>query len=49
MTQSQYVIGKKLIILELGETPGSISEAFRKLGVSRQHPHGQFTAGRPLS
>jgi len=37
MTQSQYVIRRKLNILELGETLGNISEACRKLGVSRQH------------
>lgn len=37
MTQSQYIIGRKLNILELGEKLGNISEACRKLGVSRQH------------
>ena len=37
MTQDQYVIRRKLNILELGETLGNISEACRKLGVSRQH------------
>ena len=37
MTQNQYVIRRKLNILELGETLGNISEACRKLGVSRQH------------
>ena len=37
MTQSQYLIKRKLNILELGETLGNISEACRKLGVSRQH------------
>ena len=37
MTQSQYVIRRKLNILELGETLGNISEVCRKLGVSRQH------------
>ena len=37
MTQSQYVIRRKLNILELGETLGNISEACRKLGVSRRH------------
>jgi transposase len=37
MTQKQYVIRRKLNILELGETLGNISEACRKLGVSRQH------------
>ena len=37
MTQSQHLIKRKLNILELGETLGNISEACRKLGVSRQH------------
>ena len=37
MTQSQYLIKRKLNILELGETLGNISEACRKLGGSRQH------------
>ncbi len=37
MTQSQYLIKRKLNILELGATLCSISEACRKLGVSRQH------------
>ena len=37
MTQSQYLIKRKLNILELGETLGNISEACRKLSVSRQH------------
>ena len=37
MTQSQYVIRRKLNILELGETLGNISEVCRQLGVSRQH------------
>ena len=37
MTQSQHLIERKLNILELGETLGNISEACRKLGVSRQH------------
>jgi transposase InsO family protein len=37
MTQDQYIIRRKLNILELGETLGNISEACRKLGVSRQH------------
>ena len=31
MTQDQYVIRRKLNILELGETLGNISEACRKL------------------
>jgi transposase InsO family protein/molybdenum-dependent DNA-binding transcriptional regulator ModE len=37
MTQQQYIIRRKLNVLELGETLGNISEACRKLGVSRQH------------
>ena len=37
MTQSQYLIKRKLNILELGATLCSISEACRKLGVSRRH------------
>ncbi len=37
MTQDQYVIRRKLNILELGETLGNISDACRKLGVSRRH------------
>ena len=37
MTQSQYIIARKLSIVELGETLGNISEACRKMGVSRQH------------
>ncbi|MBF0518323.1 MAG: helix-turn-helix domain-containing protein [Nitrospirae bacterium] len=37
MTQGQYIINRKLSILDLGKTLGNISEACRKLGVSRQH------------
>ena len=37
MTQDQYVIRRKLNILELGETRGNISEACRRLNISRQH------------
>jgi transposase-like protein len=37
MTQRQYIINRKLNILELGATLGNISAACRKLGVSRQH------------
>lgn len=37
MTQSQYIINRKLNIVELGRRLGNISEACRKLGVSRQH------------
>ena len=37
MTQQQYIISRKLNKLELGEVLGNISQACRKLGVSRQH------------
>ncbi len=37
MTQQQYIISRKLNILELGQVLGKISEACRRLGVSRQH------------
>jgi transposase-like protein len=37
MTQQQYIINRKLSILDLGKTLGNISDACRKLGVSRQH------------
>jgi len=37
MTRDQYIIKRKLNMLELGETLGNISEACRKLGISRQH------------
>jgi transposase len=37
MTQAQYIINRKLNIVELGESLGNISEACRRLGVSRQH------------
>ena len=37
MTQRQYIITRKVNILELGQTLGNISDACRKLGVSRQH------------
>lgn len=37
MTQQEYIIRRKVNILELGRTLGNISEACRKLGVSRQH------------
>jgi hypothetical protein len=37
MTLQQYIISRKLNMLELGSTLGNISEACRKLGVSRQH------------
>ena len=38
MTQEQYIISRKLNILALGETPGNISEACRRLNISRQPP-----------
>lgn len=37
MTQQQYLINRKLNILELGEKLGNISQACKRLGVSRQH------------
>jgi len=37
MTSSQYVIKRKLNMLELSETLGNISEACRRLNVSRTH------------
>jgi hypothetical protein len=37
MTPNQYIIQRKLSILELGETLGNISDACRKMGASRQH------------
>lgn len=37
MTKDQYIIQRKVNIIELGATLGNISEACRKLGVSRQH------------
>jgi len=37
MTQDQYVIRRKLNILELGQTLRNISDACRNLGVSRTH------------
>lgn len=37
MTQTQYIIERKLGILELGQTLGNISDACRKMGASRQH------------
>ena len=37
MTQSQYIIARKLSIVESGRTLGNISDACRKMGVSRQH------------
>ena len=37
MTHQEYIIRRKVNILELGRTLGNISDACRKLGVSRQH------------
>lgn len=37
MTSQQYIIKRKLNILELGETLGNITDACRRLGISRQH------------
>lgn len=37
MTQQQYIINRKVNIVELAQTLGNISEACRNLGVSRQH------------
>ncbi len=44
MTQQHYVIQRKLNILELGSKLGNISEACRRLGVSRQHFYDIKTA-----
>lgn len=44
MTQAQYIINRKLNILELGQTLGNISDACRRLGVSRQHYYDIKTA-----
>ena len=44
MTQDQYVIRRKLNILEWGATLGNISDACRKLGVSRRHYYDIKTA-----
>ena len=37
MTHREYIIRRKLNIVELGEKLGNISDACRKLGISRQH------------
>lgn len=37
MTPNQYIIQRKLSIVELGQTLGNISDACRKMGASRQH------------
>jgi hypothetical protein len=44
MTQQQYIINRKMNIVELGEKLGNISEACRNLGVSRQHYYDIRTA-----
>ncbi len=44
MTQQQYIISRKLNILELSSQLGNISDACRKLGVSRQHYYDIKTA-----
>lgn len=37
MTHQQYIINRKVNMLDLGKTLGNISEACRRLSVSRQH------------
>lgn len=37
MTQQQYIINRKLNIVELAEKLRNISEACRNIGVTRQH------------
>jgi len=37
MTRNQYIIRRKLNIVELGQALSNVSEACRKLGISRQH------------
>ena len=37
MTQQEYVIKRKLNIVDLAETLGNVSEAARRTGVSRKH------------
>lgn len=44
MTQQQYIINRKVNIVELANTLGNISEACRNLGVSRQHYYDIKTA-----
>jgi transposase InsO family protein len=46
MTQQQYLINRKLNILELGKELGNISEASRRMGISRQHYYDIKTALR---
>ena len=44
MTQQQYLIQRKLNVVELAKTLGNISESCRRLGVSRQHYYDIKTA-----
>lgn len=44
MTQHQYIINRKVNIVELAQKLGNISEACRNLGVSRQHYYDIKTA-----
>jgi len=44
MTQDQYIIRRKLNIVELGQALNNVSEACRKLGISRQQT--TTTSGR---
>jgi transposase InsO family protein len=44
MTQNQYLIQRKLNVVDLAKTLGNISESCRRLGVSRQHYYDIKTA-----
>lgn len=44
MTQQQYLIQRKLNVVDLAKTLGNISESCRRLGVSRQHYYDIKTA-----
>lgn len=44
MTQQQYIIQRKLNVIDLAQTLGNISEACRRLSVSRQHYYDIKTA-----
>ena len=46
MTQNQYVIRRKLNILELGQTLDNISEACRRLEVSEHNYFKRALIGR---
>jgi hypothetical protein len=46
MTQQQYLIQRKMNVVELAKTLGNISESCRRLGVSRQHYYDIKTALR---